>query len=80
MNIATNQDVVVSNIGDKTYNGKAQKPGVTVKLGLTTLANGTDYSVSYANNTKAGTATVTVTGKGSCTGTVTKKSELPPST
>ena len=33
-----------------------------------TLKQGTDYTVSYKNNTKAGTATVTVSGKGNYTG------------
>ncbi len=51
-----------------TYTGTAQTPGVTVKDGATTLKNGTDYTVSYANNTKVGTATVTITGKGNYTG------------
>ena len=51
-----------------TYDGKAKKPAVTVKDGSTTLTNGKDYEVSYANNTNAGTATVTVTGKGNYTG------------
>ena len=51
-----------------TYTGTAQTPGVTVKDGATTLKNGTDYTVSYANNTKVGTATVMITGKGNYTG------------
>ncbi|MBQ8965980.1 MBG domain-containing protein [Ruminococcus sp.] len=55
-----------------TYTGSAIKPTATVKLGSTTLTSGTDYTVSYSNNTNAGTATVTITGKGSYTGTVTK--------
>ena len=31
-----------------------------------------DYSVSYSNNTKVGTATVKITGKGNYTGSVSK--------
>ena len=54
-----------------TYDGKAKKPAVTVKDGGTTLTNGKDYEVAYANNINAGTAKVTVTGKGNYTGTVT---------
>ena len=54
------------------YNGKAKKPGVTVKLNGKTLKNGTDYTVSYSNNTKVGTATVKITGKGNYTGSVSK--------
>ena len=52
-----------------TYNGKAQKPAVTVKYNNYTFKNGTDYTLSYKNNTKIGTATVTVTGKGTLSGT-----------
>ena len=54
------------------YDGKAKKPGVTVKLSGKTLKNGTDYTVSYSNNTKVGTATVKITGKGNYTGSVSK--------
>ncbi len=54
------------------YDGKAKKPGVTVKLSGKTLKNGTDYTVSYSNNTKVGTAKVTITGKGNYTGSVSK--------
>ena len=54
------------------YDGKAKKPGVTVKLNGKTLKSGTDYTVSYSNNTKVGTAKVTITGKGNYTGSVSK--------
>ena len=54
------------------YDGKAKKPGVTVKLNGKTLKNGTDYTVSYSNNTKVGTATVKITGKGNYIGSVSK--------
>ena len=54
-----------------TYDGKAKKPAVTVKDGSTTLTNGKDYEVAYANNINAGTARVTITGEGNYTGTVT---------
>ena len=59
-----------------TYNGQAQEPAVTVD-GLTV---GTDYEVSYAGNTEAGTATVTVTGKGNYTGTIEKTFQIKPAT
>ena len=41
---------------------------MTVKYNGTTLTKGTDYTVSYKNNTKVGTATVTVKGIGNYTG------------
>ena len=52
-----------------TYKGKAQKPAVTVKYNNYKFKNGTDYTLSYKNNTKIGTATVTVKGKGKLSGT-----------
>ena len=54
------------------YDGKAKTPSVTVKVGGKTLKNDTDYTVSYSNNTKVGTAKVTITGKGNYTGLVSK--------
>jgi len=60
------------------YDGKAKKPGVTVKLNGKTLKNGTDYSVTYSNNTKVGTAKVTITGKGNYAGTITKTFKINP--
>ena len=61
----------ISGIKDKTYTGKALTQSPTVKLESTTLKSGTDYSVSYKNNTSAGTATITFTGKGNYSGTKT---------
>ena len=55
-----------------TYDGTAKEPAVTVKDGSTTLTSGTHYTVSYTNNTNAGTATVTITMKGNYSGTITK--------
>ncbi len=55
-----------------TYDGKAKKPGVTVKVGSTTLKSGRDYTVSYSNNVKVGTGKVKVTLKGNYTGSATK--------
>ena len=62
----------VTGISAKTYTGKSITQSIVVKLGTTTLKNGTDYTVAYKNNTKVGTATVTITGKGSYTGTISK--------
>jgi len=54
------------------YDGKAKVPEVTVKNGSKKLTKDTDYTLTYANNINIGTAKVTITGKGSCSGTVTK--------
>ena len=66
------QDTWIQDIPSTTYTGSAKKPNVTVKDGETTLTEGVDYTVSYTNNVNAGTATVTVTGKGNYTGSVSK--------
>ncbi|WP_294571232.1 CAP domain-containing protein [uncultured Subdoligranulum sp.] len=52
-----------------TVTGSEIRPAVTVTLDGKTLTEGTDYTVTYANNQEIGTATVTVTGTGNYTGT-----------
>ncbi|MBR3313304.1 MAG: hypothetical protein IKG18_04110, partial [Atopobiaceae bacterium] len=56
-------------IADQAYTGKAVRPAVSLTYGGARLRAGTDYTVSYRNNTEAGTATATVTGAGGFTGT-----------
>ncbi len=58
-------------IADVTYNTKAQTPAVTVANSGRILTTD-DYDVKYTDNINAGTATVTVTGKGNFTGTASK--------
>ncbi len=55
----------------KTYTGRKIEPEITVKHNGITLRQGTDYLVGYTDNKNAGTATVTVTGRGNYAGTVT---------
>ncbi|MDO5476310.1 MAG: Ig-like domain-containing protein [Eubacteriales bacterium] len=64
--------------GTCTYNGKAQTPAVTVKSGTATLKKDTDYTLTYGSNTNAGTAKVTVAGKGNYTGTIAKTFTIAP--
>lgn len=61
-----------------TYTGSAQKPGATVKSGDKVLVSGTDFTVSYSNNTNAGTAKATIKGKGNYSGTITKEFTITP--
>ncbi len=61
----------VTGVAEKTYNGSAQTQLPTVKFGSVTLAAGTDYTVSYSGNVNAGTAMMTLTGKGNYAGTQT---------
>jgi hypothetical protein len=68
----------VSSISAQVFKDKNLTPNVTVKYGGTTLKKGTDYVLSYSDNYSVGTATVTITGKGSYTGTITKKFKIIP--
>ncbi len=67
-------NVTVSDVEDKTYTGSAITPEVEVNdtARNTVLTKNTDYTISYKNNVNAGTATITITGKGNYTGTVEK--------
>lgn len=59
-----------------TYTGFPIKPTPVVKYNGTTLTEGTDYTVTYTNNVKPGTVTMTITGKGGYQGEVTKTFEI----
>lgn len=54
----------ISNIPNQIYQGYDVSPSVTVTNGGTVLTEGTDYTVSYQNNSGIGTATVNVFGAG----------------
>ena len=54
------------------YDGAEKKPAITIKAGKKQLTLNKDYTISYKNNTNVGTASVTVTGKGNYTGTISK--------
>ena len=71
-------DATVTNIVDKTYTGSAITQNPKVQYGTTVLNNGTDYTLSYKNNINVGTATVTITGKGNYTGTISKSFSILP--
>ncbi len=51
------------------YDGKAKKPGVTVKDGTGKVVPAANYTVAYKNNVNVGTGTVTVIFKGNYSGT-----------
>ena len=58
----------VDAIPDQAWTGSAVEPRPTVRLGGRTLSEGTDYALSFRDNTDAGTATVTIEGRGSYAG------------
>ncbi len=68
----------VSKIGPRAYTGNPRKPAVTVTYDGRTLTRGRHYSVSYKNNTKIGSATIVIKGKGSYTGRKTVHFKIRP--
>lgn len=71
----------VEPIADQVYTGKnvvLSEEQLKVYDGSRKMKLGTDYTVSYKNNKKAGMAVVTVKGKGNYAGKVTKEFEILP--
>lgn len=66
------ESATVSEIANQTYTGKEIKPSITIKYEKTKLKEGTDYTLSYQNNVKKGTATIVITGNGEYAGTMKK--------
>ena len=69
---------MIGNIDAQEYTGKDIKPTPEVTDGTTKLISGKDFTYSYANNRNAGTATLTITGKGNYEGEVTKEFTISP--
>ena len=78
--LATDDDLSAAEVAlsesSYVYDGTACEPSVTVTLGGSVLEEGTDYEVSYADNTCAGEASATVSGIGDWTGTATVTFEI----
>ena len=70
--------VTIGDFLDQTYTGLSIRPAVTPADGNTALTEDTDYTVSYGANTNVGKATITVTGTGNYTGTVSKEWNITP--
>ncbi len=63
----------LTGVKDMTYTGKAlTQENVHVYYHTTLLEEKKDYSISYKNNTNAGTAILNVTGKGNYNGSLSK--------
>jgi len=60
------------------YTGEAFTPEPTVKLKNRTLTAGTDYTISYSDNTEAGTARVIITGMEEINGSIEKTFTITP--
>ena len=66
------EGIWLSKLTDLEYTGSALTQDFRVYHYKKLLTQGVDYTVKYKNNKKAGTATVTVTGKGNYKDTVSK--------
>ena len=72
------KDATVTVNGEYFYTNFPITPEVSVTWNGTQLTKDTDYTVDYTNNTNAGKATVTVTGKGNYIGTKTGNFTIAP--
>lgn len=69
-------DAEVKNIPSQVLGENPCTPAVTVKYNGKTLEEGKDYTLTYKDNSKAGTASVTVRGKGNFKGKMTVQFEI----
>ena len=73
------QELWVAGVFDCDYTGKViTYPDLHVYNHKTILQLNVDYTVKYKNNTKAGLATITITGKGNYAGSITKTFSIRP--
>lgn len=66
------KEAKIADIADQELSDQPAEPTPEVTYGGKTLTSGTDYTVSYEDNTKVGTAKLIVTGKGTYGGTQEK--------
>jgi len=67
-----------SGVKSCTYTGKPLKRSFTIVRNGVTLVEGRDYTVTYKNNTRVGTATIIVKGCGKYFGTITRTFRILP--
>lgn len=72
----TASDITMGEIKNQSYTGTAVEPEVLLYAGDQQLQSGKDYTVTYENNVNIGTASVTVSGVGNYTGTVTGQFQI----
>ena len=65
-------DADIADIPDQKYTGSKVTPDLNITFGTRGMKKNVDYTVSYAENTEVGTATVYINGIGDFYGTVTK--------
>lgn len=72
----TASNITMGEIKNQSYTGTAVEPEVLLYAGDQQLQSGKDYTVTYENNVNIGTASVTVSGVGNYTGTVTGQFQI----
>lgn len=68
--------ISIDGIVSKTYTGSALGQDISIRDNGKLLQVGADYTVHYANNVEPGQATITITGAGNYTGTVTRTFDI----
>lgn len=71
-------ECVIDELSSMTYTGEALTQTLSIRNGDKVLIADTDYTVDYANNINAGTATVIITGQGAYTDSVEKPFTIAP--
>ena len=68
--------VLSTKYGEYEYTGYFRQPNPIVKIGSKVLKKDVDYTVKYSDNKDVGTASITVTGIGNYTGTISTTFEI----
>ncbi len=71
-------NIKISDISTRVYTGKARKPSIKITHDGKTLKLGTDYKVTYKNNTSMGRASVVIEGLGNYKSKKTKTFAIVP--
>lgn len=66
----------VAPVVEQAYTGSAVTPLITITDGGNILREGTDYTVTYSNNTNEGTATAKITGIGNYSGSASAEFQI----
>ncbi len=69
-------NAMVEIVGEYTFNGKAITPNIKVIYQGNELHSGIDYSVTFQNNTNAGTALIIIKGNWKYTGEITQTFQI----
>lgn len=72
IDISTDSTIGISGISNQIYTGSTFVPVITISRSGSALTLNNDYEVTYTNSTNAGTASISINGKGNYAGTVNK--------